>query len=231
VSTPAPWHHAISPDDWAAMVRMHESAHVVASEALGIPVVDVWANVDRDVAHGGQYRNVSADSQLQSVVYLIGASAGAQELWDRGYPEELATHSLTLGSNDRAKVEGVIAEAAAAGYRLDGDRAMHDALVMLHSPGFHDTAQNVADALKDRGDQLTGADVRAAIGSWELDGSLWVPATNELPPPDLQASVEELQASVDRMIRREREEYEVRARAEEPSQQLPSQTREMEIER
>ncbi|MGK4586080.1 hypothetical protein [Kitasatospora sp. HPMI-4] len=180
-----PWHHAIDPADWAAMTRMHESSHVVASEALGIPVVDVWANPDRDVALGGQYRNSAADSQLQSVVYLIGAEGGAQELREAGYPEDLVEFSVeALGFNDRAIVEQVITDSAAQGYRLDGQRAQHDAVAILHSEGFIDTARNVAQALADQGDRLTGADVRAAMGGWELDGDLWVPAWNQLPPTE-----------------------------------------------
>ena len=31
-----------------------------------------------------------------------------------------------------------------------------------------------------RGDRLTGADVRAALGSYTLDGSVWVPTTVDL---------------------------------------------------
>lgn len=176
-----PWHYAIDPADWAAMTRMHESTHVAASEALGIPVTDVWVNPDRDVAHGGQYNNGPADSQLQTVVYLIGAEGGAQELRSRGYDEDLVRESVVrLGSSDRQIVRQVTAEAGAAGYQLDGDRAHHDALNVLHSRSFQDAARNVAQALEDRGDRLTGDDVRAAMGSYQLDNDLFVPAWHQL---------------------------------------------------
>lgn len=178
------WNKDIDPRDWAAMTRTHEAAHVVASEALGIPVVDVWADVDPTVETGGRYRNGSGDSQLQCVVYNIGSYAGAEELWQRGYPEELAHFSkVVTGRGDRTTVAQVIAEAAENGYRLDVERAQRDALAILDSPGFFDTVHNVAQALQDQGDRLTGADVRAAIGTWQLDRDLWVPSTSQLPQP------------------------------------------------
>lgn len=181
------WHAFVHPRDWAAMTRMHESSHVTASEALGIPVRDVWANVDPHVAHGGQYRNDPGDSQLQSVVYLIGAEGGAKELRERGYGDRLAHMStLALGHSDREIVRNVvIPEAAAGGYRLDPDIAYDNALRLLDSPGFSDAAHNVAQALADRGDSLTGADVRAAMGDFQLDNSLWVPTSAELNPRPL----------------------------------------------
>jgi hypothetical protein len=186
------WERAIHPRDWAAMTRMHESSHVTASEALDIPVTDVWVNTDRNVAHGGQYRNGAGDAQLQSVVYLIGAEGGAQELRERGYDERLAHGStLACGYADREIVRNVvIPQAAAAGYRLDPDIAYDNALQILHSPGFQDASHNVAQALADRGDRLTGADVRAAMGGFQLDGSLWLPTSAELNSPDREPGFE-----------------------------------------
>ncbi|MFI9031153.1 hypothetical protein [Streptomyces sp. NPDC053560] len=181
---PQGWNRVIDPRHWASMTRMHEATHVTASEALGIPVESVWANVDPTVRHGGQYRTVAGDSQLQTVVYLIGAEGGAQELRDCGYDEDLAHNSvLILGGSDMDKASAVIREAGAHGYRLDGARAQADALALLHSPGFKDTAHSVADALACRGDRLTGADVRAAIGDWQLDGSVWVRSYVDLDLP------------------------------------------------
>ncbi|MGW6605146.1 hypothetical protein [Streptomyces sp. NPDC055036] len=182
--TPPPspnWHHTIDPRDWAAMTRQHESTHVAASEALGIPVTQMWANPDINVAHGGNYTNGAGDSQHQSVVYLIGAEGGAEELRDRGYDDDIVHQSvMSLGYSDRQKTHDVIAQAGAAGYVLDGRRAYDDALAILHSPGFKDVAHNVAQALEDQGDRLTGADVRAAMRGFQLDNSLWVPAWNQL---------------------------------------------------
>ncbi|MEV7123763.1 hypothetical protein, partial [Kitasatospora griseola] len=164
-----PWQHAITPADWAQMTRLHESAHVVASEALGIPVIDVWANVDRDVAHGGQYRNSTGDSQLQAVVYLIGAEGGSRHLREAGYPEGLVHHALgAIGAADRGHAYRAAQEAAVQGYPLDLACALQDARTLLHADGFLATARRVAQVLADRGDRLTGADVRAAIGTWHL---------------------------------------------------------------
>ncbi|KAB7833555.1 hypothetical protein [Streptomyces mobaraensis] len=176
------WNSVIAPQDWAAMTRMHESTHVTASEALGIPVTDVWANVDPAVAHGGQYRNGPGDSQLQSVVYLIGAEGGARELRERGYDDALAhTSVLAGGHTDREIVRTVVVpEAAAGGWRVDADLAYDSALQVLGSDGFLDTARTVAQAMADRGDRLTGADVRAAVGSYQLSGDLWLPTSYEL---------------------------------------------------
>ncbi|MFD5565544.1 hypothetical protein [Kitasatospora griseola] len=181
-----PWVYAISPQDWAEMTRMHEGAHVAASEALGIPVVDVWANPDQAVAHGGQYNNSAGDSQLQCVVYAIGAFGGGQALHEAGYSEDLVEHSITaLGYSDRVKTEKVAAEAAEQGFQLDLRRAHHDALAVLFSAGFLDVTRSVAQALADQGDKLTGADVRAAMGDWQLDRNVWVPASDEFFPPPL----------------------------------------------
>lgn len=186
------WCDQVAPSDWAAMTRLHESAHVTASEALGIPVVDVWANPDPAVAHGGQYRNGAGDSQLQSVVYLIGAEGGARELRDRGYDETIA-HSciLATGSVDREIVRDVVQQARAAGWSMDPDLAYDNALQLLDAPGFSDAAHTVAQAMADQGDQLTGADVRAAIGSFRLDGSLWIPTSTELTRADQERSLEQ----------------------------------------
>ncbi|MEU3084076.1 hypothetical protein ABZ697_27655 [Streptomyces albidoflavus] len=168
--------------DWAAMVRMHESAHVTASEALGIPVVDVWANVSPAVAHGGQFRNGPGDSQHQSVVFYIGAEGGAEELRRRGYSPETALTSIDLlGYSDREIVRTeVVAPAAEQGWRIDPEWAHEDAQKVLASPGFWDTAQNVAEAMSDRGDRLTGADVRAAMGSYQLSSDLWIPTSTDI---------------------------------------------------
>lgn len=183
------WQHFVHPRDWAAMTRMHESSHVTASEALGIPVRDVWTNPDPRVAHGGQYRNGLGDSQLQSVVSLIGAEGGAKELRERGYSDRLAHMStLALGHSDREITRNVAIESAAKGYRLDLDIAYDNALRVLHSPGFSDAAHNVAQALADRGDSLTGTDVRAAMGDFHLDQSLWIPTSGELNPRPIEPS-------------------------------------------
>lgn len=176
------WNSAVAPQDWAAMTRMHESTHVTASEALGIPVTDMWADVDPAVAHGGRYRNGPGDSQLQSVVYLIGAEGGARELRERGYDDTLAhTSVLACGHNDREIVRTVVVpEAAAGGWRVDADVAYDSALQVLDSRGFLDAARTVAQAMADQGDRLTGADVRSAIGSYQLSGDLWLPTSYEL---------------------------------------------------
>ncbi|PJN21155.1 hypothetical protein [Kitasatospora sp. CB02891] len=177
-----PWVYAIHPQDWAEMARMHEGAHVAASEALGIPVVDVWVNPNQAVAEGGQYNNGPGDSQLQCVVYAIGAEGGAQHLREAGYPEDLVEFSVkALGYSDRVITERVAAEAADQGFQLDLRRAQSDALSVLYSDGFLGAARSVAQALADQGDRLTGADVRAAMGGWQLDRNLWVPASYELP--------------------------------------------------
>lgn len=182
------WMRCIHPADWAAMTRMHESSHVTASEALGIPVRDVWANVDPLAAHGGQYRTEPGDAQQQAVVYLIGAEGGARELRERGYDDQLAhVTTLALGHSDREIVRTtVLPEAAAQGYRLDADLAYDNALQLLETEGFTDAAHNVAQALADRGDCLTGADVRAAMRGFQLDGSLWIPTSSDLNPRPLE---------------------------------------------
>lgn len=179
------WHMVIDPRDWAQATRMHESTHVTASEALGIPVIDVWANVDPHVAHGGQYRNGLGDSQHQATVYAIGSEGGAHELRERGYPDALA-HAFTLacGAADRQMAADLIPDAAAQGYRVDADLAYDVGLQILHSPGFVDTARAVADAMADRGDLLTGADVRAAMGDFELDQGLWLPTSPDITTPE-----------------------------------------------
>ncbi|MFJ2406644.1 hypothetical protein ACIOUE_35695 [Streptomyces xanthochromogenes] len=178
----ADWNRVIAPQDWAAMTRMHESTHVTASEALGIPVSEVWANTDPNIAHGGHYRNGPGDSQMQSVVYLIGAEGGARELRDRGYDDALAhTTVLACGHNDREIVRNlVVPQAAAGGWRVDPDLAYDSALQLLYNAGFQDAAHNVAQAMADQGDRLTGADVRAAIGSYQLSDALWLPTSPEL---------------------------------------------------
>ncbi|MGD6757303.1 hypothetical protein [Streptomyces sp. BH105] len=181
------WQSAIHPRDWAAMTRLHESSHVAASEALGIEVNDVWANVDPRVAHGGQYNNGLGDSQLQAVVQLIGAEGGAKELRERGYGDDIAhTSTILTGASDRERARAIQATAAQHGYRIDTDLAYYNALQILDAPGFSDASHNVAEALADRGDRLTGADVRAAIGSFQLDrDGLWIPTASELSPPGL----------------------------------------------
>ncbi|WP_043369076.1 hypothetical protein, partial [Streptomyces griseus] len=113
-------------------------------------------NVDRDVAHGGHYRNGPGDSQLQSVVYLIGAEGGAQELRDRGYDDGIAhTTAVVCGHSDREKVRQIVPQAAAGGWRVDADIAYDNALQVLASDGFLDVSRNVAQAMADQGDRLT----------------------------------------------------------------------------
>lgn len=178
------WLESIERPDWAAATRMHESSHVTASEALGMRISGVWANPDRDVAHGGQFKQEPAgvDGQRLAVVYAIGPEGGAKELRDRGYDDPTAhLFSVATGRNDRDEiVHRITSESTKFGLRIDGDLAHDTAVQMLASPGFQDAAHNVAEALADQGDRLTGADIRAAMGSFQLDQDLWVPTSYEL---------------------------------------------------
>ncbi|MQS18019.1 hypothetical protein F7Q99_38990 [Streptomyces kaniharaensis] len=73
------------------------------------------------------------------------------------------------------------------------------------------------------------------------NGPEWYPpgAAERTRPPlpaapsaaELQASVDEVQASVDQMMRRQQDEQDLLARAEEPGPQLPDAAQEMEISR
>lgn len=172
----------VSPEDWAAQTRMHEGAHAALSEALGIPIEYVQADPSMDPTTGSRYRNGPGPVDLQAAVYLVGAPAGAQELRDRGYDDEdLLYNTETIGGHlDRGKVWDMIDQ----GLPVDGDAIQRKVWDIVRQPDFKDAAHNVAQALADRGDRLTHADVVAALGSYRERNGLLTPAMNLALPPE-----------------------------------------------
>ncbi|MCU4750294.1 hypothetical protein [Streptomyces sp. G-5] len=176
------WRPYIAPDHYMAANRRHEAAHAVISEALRQPVLEVRAGFQEATNTMG-FVHAAPDvvpPQAQAVISLVGAPTEVRHLRQLGYDEEpnlLENIDAMAGSNDRGNVWHRIVR----GEAIDVRRATATAhsLALTHS-GLDQAISNVAQALQDRGDRLTGADVRAAMRGFELGpDDLWVPHPEE----------------------------------------------------
>ncbi|MGP8298144.1 hypothetical protein ACTPOK_09370 [Streptomyces inhibens] len=128
------WCTAKLPDDvWWRSAAVHEAAHALIAWALGLEVKRLSLGSDRTVLDGGGcWVDGEGDAQNYTLVWLSAGHAQANWLTAHGYTHpELRRCVLELGaSGDQRIVDGY----AAAGFVLDRDQAVTDALQILAEP-------------------------------------------------------------------------------------------------
>jgi hypothetical protein len=173
--------HRVSDEDWADARAVHEAAHAVIGQVLGIQVERAWVARSRTAYTGGGVEfTVSSDVQLTTVHRVAAPLAHARRIAELGYDHlTQAAVEILCGQGDQR----LIRAHQEAGWICWIGQAHRDAERLLDVPAVWEAVLKLGLALQDAGEEgLDGGQIDAVIGDAAAltDYRVWTPDTSGL---------------------------------------------------